>query len=75
MNMYERCGYAVELVGSHRPVGGRWETRSVFHGPSTGLRAAQRWESAKPTVHKSTASVVSGAAMQPVLSWGHQARE
>ena len=46
---------AVELVGSRRPVGKRWETRSVFHGLSIGDRAcAVRREPAQPAVHKST---------------------
>ncbi len=32
------CCCAVELVDSRRPVGKRWQTRSVFHGLSTGER-------------------------------------
>ena len=49
------CMSAVELVGSRRPVGKRWETRSVFHGLSIGNRAcAVRREPAQPAVHKST---------------------
>jgi endonuclease YncB( thermonuclease family) len=46
---------AVELVGSRRPVGKQWETRSVFHGLSIGDRAgAVRRKPAQPAVHKST---------------------
>ena len=53
------CMSAVELMGSRRPVGKRWETRSVFHGLSIGNRiCAVRREPAQPAVHK---SIVQGA--------------
>jgi hypothetical protein len=56
-----------------------WIAGTRWMGRVLGVEVADdvariRCESAQPTAHKSTASVVSGAAAQPVLPRGHQAR-
>ena len=76
MNMYERCGYAVELVVSHRPVGGRWETRSVFHGKQPGSPKANCPQIHRPQVFCflffgfSVPGSVVRSALGTLIPWG-----